>query len=258
MKRQISLFASLILGLLVASCQNGMEEMINENAVQEEFATTRAEDESSEDAQDTAIVRPMLVSESEALKEVLRYAQGPVSSGEYIIGKYDENDYDIPDLSGLLVDSIVWSYNTNQFTKIDGSMNSIIIKLINPNSTTDATLTAYFYRNGSIIAASYKSLGVNGPRINVASVQVIGSSDGLQYYPGGYLEANTWYYAYFSCPYSVTPTSWVFSDAQNITYGGNQCHFQTTDAGGTTLAIWGKMSPYNVTKKFVDVTLVGY
>lgn len=256
MKKTFKLFVSLTLGIMIASCQNGLEEVIDESAVQDELTTTRAEDGS--DAQDTAIVRPMLVSESEAIKEVLRYAQGPAIRGEYIIGKYDENDYDIPDLSDLVVDSIVWSYNTNQFTKIDGSMNSITLKLTNPNSTTDATLTAYFYRNGSIIAASYKSLGVNGPRINVASVRVVGSADGVQYYPGGYLEPYTWYYAYFSCPYSVTPTSWVFSDAQYITSGGYQCHFQTTDAGGTTLAIWGKMSPYNVTKKFVDVTLVGY
>ena len=42
MKKSIKLLASLILGLLVASCQNGLEEVLEQNAVLDELAITRA------------------------------------------------------------------------------------------------------------------------------------------------------------------------------------------------------------------------
>ena len=42
MKKTFRFLASLTLGFMVASCQNGLEEVINENDVQDELATTRA------------------------------------------------------------------------------------------------------------------------------------------------------------------------------------------------------------------------
>ncbi len=45
MKKTLIILASLSLGLMVASCQSGLEEVIDESAVQDELASTRAENE---------------------------------------------------------------------------------------------------------------------------------------------------------------------------------------------------------------------
>lgn len=255
MKTSKLILASLTIGIMAASCQNGLEEVVEPSAVQNELASTRAIINSFVNGD----IIPYNGSESELLDYVSSYAQGPAIIGNYIIGDDDENEYYIS-TNSYSIDSVRFSYDTSKFTLVQKTATGIKIKLTDPDSTTDATIVAYIYYNGSITHASYKSLGVNGPRPEDCSVRVVRSSDGVEAYPSSAvrLEANTFYYAYFTSPVTVNLSTWDFHNHATIyDYYNYVCYFKTDSQGWCFLDIYGYMTDYGVIKNLKSVTLYG-
>ena len=243
MKKYYYLFASLTLGLLVASCQNGLEEMIDESEVQNELATTRAEIETPID--------------EEILEE---YAVGPTIDGPQIITNTNSKVYEVTPPNGSV--NTVWSIsNSNLFNVIDSDEEQYIIKLTNTSSTADVTITATFYdSNNNVISQSRIYVGINGPHANHCSLQVVRSSDGVEVYPthNAYMDPYSYYYAYFSsssAPYGMT-LDWQY---QFIDHDDNSTSntsiFQTNDNAYAVLNIYGKMPGSTIWKKIMGVTM---
>ena len=183
MKKTFKLLVSLTLGIMIASCQNGLEEVIEESTVQDELATTRAEIETPVD--------------EEILEE---YAVGPTIDGPQIIINTNSKVYIVTPPTGSV--NTVWSIsNPSLFNIIDEDDGQYIIKLINTSSTADVTITATFYdSNNNVISQSRFYVGINGPHVNHCSLQVVRSSDGVEVYPthNTYMDPYSYYYAYFS------------------------------------------------------------
>ena len=240
MNKKFRLFASLTLGIMVASCQNGLEEVLDPSAVQDELATTRAEIETPID--------------EEIIEE---YATGPAIDGPSIIGGSGSFTYSVIHPTGT---TTTWSYPSNLFNVSYQDNDNLIVTLKNTNVDADAIIVARYYNSdGSLHSTYIKYVGINGPYKNTSSVVVVRSSDGAEAYPSTALrlEPNTWYYAFFSCPVTVSVTDWVFSNAENISFSGYQCHFKTDSQGWSFLQVKGKMSAFNVEKTLLDVTLFG-
>lgn len=256
MKKHYFLLASLSLGLMVASCQNGLEEVIDESAVQDELANTRADEES---ANDNAPVVIPLNDSADGFIENSRYTTSLVPiSGPNVISGTEVGLFSVtlpPDKS------IVWSYNTNLLTLAPGSTTTgLRLKLINTNSTSDTSVVVYIYNSdGSLYSSDAIQVGLNGPHANHCSLQVVRSSDGLEVYPthNAYMEPYSYYYANFSSsvPYGMT-LNWQYTYA-NYTDNStnNTSYFQTDDNGYVLLNIYGKMTGSSVWKKLMAVTL---
>lgn len=247
MKRKLSFIVSLTLGLLMASCQNGLEEIINESAVQDELATTRAEDEEPSDDIQAAEARARDV--------------GLNISGDRIISGTNEITYQAYYTGSYYVD---WEYNTSILYETAGGdgYNYITLKLLSSSNTSDTTLTVYLRSvyGGTILYATTINIGCNGPLAGTSSVRVVRSSDGVEVFPSSIgLRPNTFYYAYFSnsMAYNMSLT-WELNHATIYNSYGYLAYFRTDNAGYSFLTVKGRM-PYSSTDKIMidDITLYG-
>lgn len=241
MKKTFKLLVSLTLGIMIASCQNGLEEVIDESAVQDELATTRAEVETPID--------------EEIIEE---YAVGPTIVGQKIITGTDTKTYLVSPPSNT---STRWNYDRSVCDSICESDSQLQIKLKNGNSTANLTITATFLNpNQSINSVSTIYVGANGPHWRDCSLRVVRASDGVEIYPihNDYMEPNTYYYAYFSsstAPYGMT-LDWQYSYIENHDYSTYYTsYFHTNDNGYAVLDIYGKMPSSTIWKKLMGVTL---
>ncbi|MDO4186753.1 MAG: hypothetical protein Q4D30_09790 [Bacteroidales bacterium] len=246
MKKTFNLLASLTLGLLMASCQNGLEEVINESKVQDEQATTRAEEDSSDD------------------EEIpLRYPIGPAISGPSIITDTSPHTYSVHEPSDN--NETVWSYSSSIFSSCNTCSNdsTLILTLKNANIAADATITATFHDtiNNIVLSQSRFYIGINGPHYNDCSIRVLRSSDGAEVYPSHnvYLEPNTYYYAYFSTTSGGSNMSltWTFydDDVDIISQYGYTLYFKTGDIDNCFLHIDGKLYGSSITKSLLGIAL---
>ena len=244
MKKTFNYLASLTLGFMVVSCQNGLEEVINESEAQDELATTRAEDDSSDDEE-----------------MPLRYPTGPDISGPKIITGTNEYTYSVSYPTSS--DTIIWNYNTSYFNKNDTIDTHLILSLKNANIAADATITATFRnkKTNTIISQSRYDIGINGPHYNDCSIRVLRSSDGAEVYPSHnvYLEPNTYYYAYFSTTSggSNMNITWTFYDDEVdiISQYGYTLYFKTGYIDNCFLHIDGKLYGSNITKSLLGIVL---
>lgn len=250
MKKTFNLLASLTLGLLVASCQNGLEEVINESEVQDELATTRAEEEEPTDDLEAAIERTRSVDLD--------------IEGYTIISGINEIPYDVTsddlNLNNFYID---WDYNSSILYETDGGdgHDYIKLKLVSSTNTSDTYLRVYL-RNTTTLAIEYATtiyIGCNGPRANTSSVRVVRSSDGVEVYPALVgLSPDTWYYAYFTnTQVSNMTLQWVFNHVSYYNQYGYTCYFKTDSTGWSFLTVNGKMTDSSVYKYMLGVTLYG-
>ncbi|MBO7552557.1 MAG: hypothetical protein J6T82_00755 [Bacteroidaceae bacterium] len=250
MKKIYYLFASLTLGLLMASCQNGLEEVINESIVQDELATTRAENVESLD-------------DLEAVMEQTRSVDLDIE-GYTIISGINQIQYEVTsddlNVNNFYID---WDYNSSILYETDGGdgHDYIKLRLVSSTNTSDTYLRVYL-RNTTTLAIEYATtiyIGCNGPRANTSSVRVVRSSDGVEVYPALVgLSPDTWYYAYFTNTQVPNMTlQWDFNHATvNINYGYT-VYFKTDSTGWSFLNISGMMPGSSVYKHLLGVTLYG-
>lgn len=257
MKKTFKLLASLTFGLMVASCQNGLEEVINESAVQDELATTRAEDEATSD--NAPIVIPLSDNVDE-LFEGLRYTTALVPlSGPIIIGGTEVGLFSVTLPNDK---NIVWSYNTSLLTQAPGSTTTgLRLQLTNSNSTADTYVAVYVYNSdGSLYSYDVKQVGLNGPLRNQSSIRIERSSDGVEVYPThNGISPNTYYYAYFSTSSGVynMNLSWTFydPDVEILNQYGYILYFKTgNDNYDFFLHVDGTMPNYGVSKDLIGIS----
>lgn len=256
MKKYYYLFASLTLGLLVASCQNGLEEVINESEVQDELATTRAEEDEPADDIQAAELRARDV--------------GLDISGYRIISGTSEVTYTVSATSINVSNYYIeWIYDSGVLNKTAGSnglgCTSIKLKLLSSSNTSDTYLTVNL-RNSSTGPVQYATtiaIGCNGPLAGTSSIRIERASDGLQVYPSNPyigLRPNTYYYAYFSNTMtSNMDLQWDFYDYATVIwdYDYSAC-FLTDYNGWTRLKVSGKMAGSSVYKEMLDIYVYGY
>ena len=241
------LFASLTLGLLVASCQNGLEEVLEQNAVLEKQATTR-----------TNVIDELT---EEQLAELTSITTVYTITGDDMICGTQQKEYKI-ESTPFGVTTIDWSYNTSLLSQVSSSGNKIKLTPASSSSGGDVTLTGIMrYSDNSIAGICTMAIGVNGPLRKYCTIHVYRASDNVEVYPHGnvYLEPNTLYYAYFSSSYAITNLSWEFSAVDplyTVSYS-HFCQFKTTDQGWTEVFVRGYYSSYNVNKLYVDEILYG-
>ena len=243
MKTLFKLFASLSLGLMVASCQSGLEEVIDESAVQNELAVTRAEIETPID--------------EEIIEE---YAVGPTISGPTIITGTSPYTYSVtPPLGSTRTN---WSYNTSIFNYGSSNNTTLMISLKNASTTADTSVTATFYdSDNNVISQSSFDTGVNGPHYNHCSIRVIRSSDGAEIYPNHtvYMEPNTYYYAYFSTSTGGSMSlDWSFYDEgmEILSSYAHTLYFKTGSYNyDCSLHVDGRLSGSSITKALLGVVL---
>ena len=243
MKSKVFFLASLTLGLMVASCQSGLEEVINESAVQNEQPTTRAEIETPID--------------EEIIEE---YAVGPAISGPTIITGTNQVSFIVSPPSGC--DKTIWTHNTAIFNEHGNSKTALTVSLKNANTAADVTITATFYDiNNNVISQSRFYTGINGPHYNHCSIRVIRSSDGAEIYPNhtAYMEPNTYYYAYFSTSTGGSmDLDWSFYDEgmEILSSYAHTLYFKTGSYNyDCFLHVDGRMYGSSITKSLLGVTL---
>ena len=257
MKKVLKFFASLILGLMIASCQSDLEEVVDLSAVQDELASTRAEEDSTNE-----------IGTAELLAAELRAADVDLRiSGSLIISGTNEVTYTASYAGSFYVD---WDYNTSVLSKTAGGdgLNSktIKLKLVSASNTSDTYVRVYLKSSssGDILYATTIYVGCNGPLANTSSLGVVRSSDGVEVYPAYVgLSPNTWYYAYLTNTQASNMTlQWVFSNgfdnANNATIYdqyGYTVYFKTSSYGWTFLTVNGKMPGSSVYKYLLGVTL---
>ena len=251
MKTSKLILASLSLGLMVASCQSGLDEVLDPSAVQNELATTRSGDEESEND---------LKSVKEQSRSVLNISGYQIISGTYQV-TYTVTSNDV-NVSSYYID---WDYDTSVLTETAGGdgmgSTTIKLKLSSSTYTGDTYLRVYLKSSstGSVLYATTIYIGCNGPLANTSSVRVVRSSDGVEVYPALVgLSPETWYYAYFSNSQVPNMTlEWVFNHATIYSQTGYSVYFKTDSYGWSFLTVNGKMSGSSVYKYLLGVTLYG-
>lgn len=266
MKTNYIILASFSLGLMVASCQSGLEDVLEQSSVQNEQATTRAENKYTEKNNITVTSMPSTNSENETIETAISYIAGPdiTSDATYynIIGGTEEVTYYFSSSIPSDVTSIQWEYSSGIFTEVNTTYAGITLKLTNSSSSTDGTLTAKFYVGSTEKYRNSLSIGVNGPVTGSGgSLTIVRTSDSAVVYPfsnGAPFTPNTYYYGTFSSSYPVSLTEWDFNNQATIlSQSGYNCHFQTDSSTWWLLDIKGTMSPYNVEKTLYTAWLYG-
>lgn len=248
MKKIYYLCVSLSLGFMVASCQNGLEEVINESEVQDELATTRAEQELTEMSDEefemlaaTAIVLPI--------------------TGEEMLGGTEQNTYSIDPIPHGTT-SYTWSYDTTVLSCVSQNDNEITLQLANPSYGDDIRLMCTMRdSSNTVLGYAYKDIGINGPLKEYNTIHVYRASDFTEVYPHGnvLLQPNTVYRAYFYSSYAgnITNLSWNAPGTTLIDSYNNYYEFRTGSSGTTSMTVSGVCSPYTVSKKLVVEILYG-
>lgn len=246
MKKTFIFFASLTLGLMITSCQNGLEEVIDESVAQEELATTRAEEEH---------VDEMSMAELRSADINLTIDGSRIISGTY------QEEYTVYADTTLSAFVIEWAYSSSILQKTAGGGNTenIKLKLVSSTNTSDTYLTVRLKDlvTDEVRYATTIYIGCNGPLANTSSLRVVRSSDGVEVYPSYVgLSPNTWYYAYFSNAYASNMTlQWIFTNAIVSSQYGYTAYFQTDSNGWATVTINGKMPGSTVYKYMMGATL---
>lgn len=243
MKKNYYLCVSLTLGLLMASCQNGLEEVINESEILDNFATTRADEEipvGEEEIEEYGITSSLI-------------------RGDVIVSGTGTWTYSATPPTNTTAH---WSYSSGIFTEVTHDNSQIELSIVNPNVGADGYVSVYYTNNGdgSYNCGDLLYVGVNGPHKYASSVRVLRLPDLVEAYPSSAvrLEANTDYVAYFSCPEIVSVSQWDFGGHATVTsYSDTQCYFTTDSQGWCNLVITGSMSQYNINKTLLDVILYG-
>lgn len=255
MKKIYYLFASLTLGLLMASCQNDLEEVINESIVQDELTTTRSEQGITEMT-------------DEELETLAATASVYTITGSNIIGDPDSEEYTIPSIP-YGTTSYVWNYNSNMLSCVSQSDNTIELEVLPLTGSTtyydDVLLSATMYNStGTALGYAYKNVGVNGPLKSNFTIHVYRASDNVEVYPHGnvLLQPNTVYNAYFTPLASTTVSNltWIIDyedTSYNYASSGYYRQFKTNSIGWTPIKVVGVCSPYTANKLLVDEYLYG-
>ncbi len=246
MKKNYLFLASLILGLMVASCQNGLEEVLEPSAVQDGLATTRSGYITQEQNES--------INSTDAL-----YLSNTEVSGAYIVRGSTSYTFFTSNPSGTTTD---WEYDTSIFSGYSPTNTSISLSLIDPTVTADTYIKAVF-KNADGTTHSMTSphyVGINGPHWRHCSLRVLRSSDGVEVYPSTVgLDPNTGYYAYFTTSTGGTNMmlDWDFTNITNDTSYDHtySCYFQTDSNGYCFLDIYGKMPGSSISKWLLGVTL---
>ncbi len=250
MKKTLIILASLSLGLMVASCQSGLEEVIDESAVQDELASTRADDENTADNIEAAESRARSV--------------GLNISGYRIISGTDEVTYTVTG-TGINPSSyyVDWTYNSNLLLQTAGgdgmSSTTIKLKLLSSTSTSDTYLTVNLKNSsdGSVLFATTIYIGCNGPLTGTSSVRIVRADDGLEIYPSNPqigMRPNTRYYGYFSNSMASNMyLNWEYNgNASEVWKDGYTICFDTNSNGWVHLEISGKMPNSSVYKEMLE------
>lgn len=250
MKKTFKLFASLTLGIMLASCQSGLEEVIDKSAVEDELATTRAEDENAADNIEAAESRARSV--------------GLNISGYRIICGTEEVTYTVTGTgvnpSSYYVD---WIYNSNVLLQTAGGdgmgSTTIKLKLLSSTSTSDTYLTVNLKNssNGSVLFATTIYIGCNGPLAGTSSVRIVRADDGLEIYPSNPqigMRPYTRYYGFFSNSMASSMNlNWEYNEnASEIWEDGYSVCFDTNSNGWVHLEISGKMPNSSVYKDLLE------
>lgn len=250
MKKNYFLFASLALGLMVASCQNGLEDVLEPSTVQDELATTRAEDENAADNIEAAESRARSV--------------GLNISGYRIISGTDEVTYTVTGTdinpSNYYVD---WIYNSNVLLQTAGGdgmgSTTVKLKLSSSTSTSDTYLTVNLKSSstGSVLFATTIYIGCNGPLAGTSSVRIVRADDGLEIYPSNPqigMRPYTRYYGFFSNSMASSMIlNWEYNgNASEVWKDGYSVCFDTNSNGWVHLEISGKMPNSSVYKDMLE------
>ena len=158
--------------------------------------------------------------------------------------------------SGL---TLSWSYDTNLFSRVSASGNSIVLtpKTI---SVTGVGVVAAQLSNSSGVLVGRSSLSVYVNRLPPmsASIRVVRSSDGAEVYPSGSgLSPDSYYYAYISGVGGYSITWQPDSHAQILSSSNSMLYFKTDSQGWTILRVNATDQTTGVTQKILDVTLYG-
>lgn len=188
-----------------------------------------------------------------------RYYARPLSvQGSSVIGGTEQKTYTI-NWKPSQVSSVTWIYPTNLFNVVSSGQNSVTIQPKTSSTIGDGYVTArYHYGNGHTRDVT-KYVGVGGPHWQDVTLVIKKASNGSQVYPGGGLAPNTSYYAYLSCGVAtLNNVNWGASSNLSVGYSTNsEMYFTTNEEGWGILHITAKISPYNLTKNILDVTLYG-
>ena len=244
MKKHLLLFASLVLGFMVTSCQNDLEEVMDVNDKSQEVATTRTSvDESVEDVQYVSL---------EAARSIT------LSGSSIMVGTNTYYYY----VSGIVTGTnLSWSYDTNVVDYVLSTTAGIYLKLKNANSTANTYVRANFTNpsTNTVVYSVYMNVGANGPHYADCSIRVVRSSDGLEAYPSYYgLRPDTWYYGYF---YTTTGANlslrWDFTYSSCSNPTGTPVYFKSGANGYDLVNVYGTLSGSSVEKLLLGVTLYG-
>lgn len=246
MKKIYYLCVSLSLGFMVASCQNGLEEVINESEVQDELATTRA--------------GSIIQEQNESLNNNdIAYLSSTEVDGAYIVSGSGSYYFFTENPTGT---ETTWDYDTTIFSEESHTNTRITLSLINSSVTADTSIRAIFkYPDGTIHSiTNHHYVGVNGPHWRHCSLRVLRSSDGVEVYPSTVgLDPNTGYYAYFTTSTGGPDMylDWQFTNITNDTSYDHtySCYFQTDSNGYCFLDIYGTMTGSSISKWLLGVTL---
>ena len=243
MKKHLFLLASLVLGSMLTSCQNDLEEVLDVN---DSLATTRSLDENPISNDEDLLTRSGINLDISGF-----YIISGTGSQTYTATGYNLNNYNIS-----------WDYDHSVLQAVGTPGTSITLKLKNSTSTADTYLSvsARSKTTGAIIDGANIDIGCNGPVAGDCSLRVVRSSDGVEVYPSSIgLRPNTFYYAYLSAPSGVSNMTfnWNFRNAELYSSYGFTAYFKTDYNGYALLTLTGKMPGSSVYKYILGATLYG-
>lgn len=244
MKKTLFIISNFVLGCMVSSCQNDLEEVLNVNDKLQEVATTRTSvDESVEDVQYFSL---------EAARSIT------LNGSSIMVGT---NTY-FYEVSGIVSGTnLNWDYDANVVDSISRTTAGIYLKLKNANSTENTYVRANFIdpSTNTVVYSVFKNVGANGPHYADCSIRVVRSSDGLEAYPSPYgLRPNTWYYGYFSTTTGANLSlSWDFTYSSCSDPTGTPVYFKSGANGYDLVNVYGTLSGSSVVKLLLGVTLYG-
>lgn len=186
------------------------------------------------------------------------YAKYPKISGHDIISNTYSGTFSVNCIPKNT--TLSWSYDTSKFTKVSSSGTNIKLKPKTTSTVGVGTLTANFKNSsGTVLYSCSYAIYINRlPSINVQSLRVVRSSDGVEVYPSYVgLCPNTYYYAYITGTNPSFSYNWDMNYATVYSSGYAQAYFQTNDVGWTFLDLYATDTTANITEQIYGVTLYG-
>lgn len=206
-----------------------------------------------------AVVRHALTVSPYNASNLRYFARPPQFSGDLMIGGTEQKTYTINCIP--VGQNLSLTCTSSLLNIVSQTSNSITVRPASSSLIGDAEITARFTNSsGQLVKQIKYYVGIKGPHWQNVSLRVVRSDDGSEVYPnGGGLEPNTYYYAYLSSNSgTLYDVNWGANSTLNIGYATNsELYFSTGEEGWGTLNISAKISPYNVTKSILGVTLYG-